>query len=126
MCFGFIGAAVTLWGQAGGGELTGRVSDQSGKPVLGALVIAENQSNHLKQQTVTTSSGDFLFHNLQSATYQVVVSADKFKRLDREGILVETGERVRADLTLQVGVVTETVRVKADAALLQTEGSNRP
>jgi len=122
--FWFIGAAVTLWGQAGGGELTGRVSDQSGKPVLGALVIAENQSNHLKQQTVTTSSGDFLFHNLQSATYQVVVSADKFKRLDREGILVETGERVRADLTLQVGVVTETVRVKADAALLQTEGSN--
>ena len=72
MCVGLVGVAASLWGQAGSGELTGHVTDPSGNPVLGALVTAESESNQLKQQTVTTSSGDFLFLNQQSARIRLL------------------------------------------------------
>jgi len=121
---GLSGAAASLLGQMGSGELTGRIFDGSSAPVSGAQVTASNESNHLSQQTVTTSSGDFLFLQLQPGVYQITASAPRFKRLDREGIHVETGQRIRVDLALQIGSVAETVTVNADAVLLQTDGSN--
>jgi hypothetical protein len=124
MCLGCIGTVASLLGQTGSGELTGRVFDASSNPISEAQVTAVNESNHLSQQTVTTSSGDFLFLQLQPGYYQITVSSPKFKQMDREGIHVETGQRIRVDLILQVGSVAETVTVRADAALLQTDGSN--
>jgi hypothetical protein len=123
-CFCFLGAAVSLFGQAGSGELTGRVLDPSGNSISGVQVTAENESTRIAQQTVTTSSGDFLFVQLQSGIYRITVSANGFKRTEREGIRVEVGQRITADMTLQVGAVADTVIVKADAALLQTGGSS--
>ena len=87
-CFCFLGAAVSLFGQAGSGELTGRVLDPSGNSISGVQVTAENESTRIAQQTVTTSSGDFLFVQLQSGIYRITASANGFKRTEREGIRV--------------------------------------
>jgi len=124
LCLGCIGTAASLLGQTGSGELAGRVFDGLSNPISGAQVTAANESNHLSQQTVTTSSGDFLFLQLQPGIYQISVSSPRFKQMDREGIHVEIGQRIRVDLILQVGSVAETVTVSADAAFLQTDGSN--
>ena len=98
LCIGYIGTAVSLLGQTGSGELTGRIFDGYGNQIPGVHVTAANESNHLSQQTVTTASGDFLFLQLQPGIYQITLSAPKFKQLDRKGIHVETGQRVRVDL----------------------------
>lgn len=124
MCLCFIGAAVSLLGQAGSGELTGRVSDRSGNSVPGVQVAATNEYTYMEQQTVTTSSGDFLFVQLQPGIYRITASSSGFKRMEQKGVRVEVGQRITADLTLQIGAVAETVTVNADAALLQTGGSS--
>jgi len=123
-CLGVMGLAVSLWGQAGSGELTGRVFDRSGKPVSGVEVTATNENTFVGQQTATTSSGDFLFVQLQPGIYGLTTSAGGFKRMEQKGIRVEVGQRITADLTLEMGEAAETVTVNADAALLQTGGSS--
>ena len=51
----------------------------------------------------------------------MTVAIDGFKTLERQGIRLTTGESVRLDLLLDVGVRSEIVTVTADAPLLRSD-----
>jgi hypothetical protein len=54
-------------------------------------------------------------------TYDISVSAKGFSTTVREGIEVRVADRLRVDVALQVGALTETVKVEEAAPLLQVE-----
>jgi hypothetical protein len=105
-------------------DLQGRVLDASGAAVPNASVELTESATNVHQQTVTSSSGDYLLSHLNPGAYRIEVTATGFERLTRSGITVTIGQTVSADLTLTPGAAQQTVTVKEDAPLLQAETSN--
>src|SRR6476620_9699935 len=101
------------------GELKGRVSDPSGNGIANAQVRLTETSTTIQQDTVATSSGDYVFINLKPGSYSLEVSARGFGRLTHKGITIATGRTVTANLVLHIGGQQQTVTVIADAPLLQ-------
>ena len=110
-------------GQIGGGTLTGNVVDQAGAAVPGAAVTVTSGRTNRSRTTVTNREGRYVVTGLLSDTYRVSVELTGFRPLRREGVTLATGEIIRLDLRLELGSLTEAVRVTVDAPLLRSETS---
>lgn len=112
--------AGTVYPQAAKSELVGEVRDQNGALVPNAKVslteVATDQTSFK-----ISSDGSFIMTNIKPGIYNVTVEAEGFKQSLREGVRLATGERVRLDIVLDPGAVTELVTVVQDASLLRTE-----
>jgi hypothetical protein len=100
------------------GALTGTVADSSGGVLPGVTVIAKGFHTGLTQQTISGGSGDWRIPALPAGTYDLSFELDGFKRLVRSGVTVEAAVTRSLPVTLEVGGLSETVHVAADAALL--------
>lgn len=118
---GGLGAAL-LWGQAtSSSSVSGRVTDQQGAPIPGVEVRLTDPSTSTAQTTTTNNDGRYLFANVNPATYTVVFSKAGFTTFRVESQVVEVGSAVTVNATLQVGAVSTTIEVQAEAAAeLQT------
>jgi hypothetical protein len=115
---------VSLFGQAFHGSIVGTVTDPSNAAVNGAAVTLTNIGTDERHQTLTDVVGGYQFLNLIPGNYRVEVALAGFKRATRDQVEVTVASAVRADISMQVGDVTQTVEVQATAALLQTENAN--
>ncbi len=108
------------------GSMSGRVVDQQGSAVPNATVTATDTARKSNSVTKTGAEGDFSIAGLQPSTYNVTVEASGFKRLTRQAIALNAADKLAlGDLGLEVGAVTESIEVSAEAALLQTESVER-
>lgn len=106
--------------QAAKAELVGEVRDQNGALVQNAKVTLTEVATGQTSSKVS-SDGSFIMTNLKPGIYNVAVEAGGFKQSLQEGVRLATGERVRLDVVLDPGAVTELVTVVQDASLLRTE-----
>src|SRR5262245_25554589 len=106
--------------QAAKSELVGEVRDQNGALVLNAKVTLTEVATGQTSSKVS-SNGSFIMTNLKPGIYNVAVEADGFKQSLREGVRLATGERVRLQVVLDPGAVSELVTIVQDASLLRTE-----
>jgi len=111
----------SLWAQSDRGAITGTVTDPTGAVVPGVQVTATNADTKVQSSATTNDVGLYSILNLPIGRYTVAFSKQGFKTYDRAGITVAIGQVVRLDATLQVGAVTESVTVSAEASILQTE-----
>ena len=70
------------------------------------------------------SSGTYAFFNLPIGLYNVSVEGKGFRRADVTGVKVEVNQQAKVDVSLQVGEVTQSVEVTANASLVQTESTD--
>jgi hypothetical protein len=105
-------------------DLRGRVIDPSGAGVTRADVELTNSETNLRLTTTTTSSGDYVFTNLNPGSYQIDVTAPGFEHLTRTRVTAIMGQTVTVDLSLRVGGGQQTVKVTDEAPPLQTATSN--
>uniref|UniRef100_Q026X8 Cna B domain protein n=1 Tax=Solibacter usitatus (strain Ellin6076) TaxID=234267 RepID=Q026X8_SOLUE len=117
-------AAAPGFSQAFYGSVVGTVTDPSGGALTGAAVTLTNAGTGERRQTLSGSGGDYQFLNLVPGTYRVQVERTGFKRAAHENLEVNISGTVRADISLQLGDVTQTVEVQAAAPLLRTEDAN--
>ncbi len=110
--------------QAAKSELIGEIRDQNGALVPNAKVSLTEVATGLTSSKIS-SDGSFIMTNLKPGIYNVAVEATGFKQSLREGVRLATGERVRLDVVLDPGAVTEVVTVVQDASLLRTESGGR-
>jgi hypothetical protein len=115
--------ASSVHGQFETAEVLGTVHDPSGKAVPKASVTLTNQGTGIEAKTSTSDSGDYDFFNVQVGKYKVTVEATGFSKISAPDIDVTVEARQRVDLTLQVGVVTQTVDVTDAATILETDSS---
>lgn len=114
-------AASLVFGQGGGGTITGTVTDPSGLVIAGANVEAKNADTGAAYTAATTTAGNYALPNLPIGTYTVTVTVAGFKTYTHENLAVQATQVIRENVALQVGTSTESVTVSAEASLLKTE-----
>jgi len=114
-----------LWGQANAtGTITGLIVDQSGGVIPGAEVTITDVSTGTYRTQPTNPSGLFFFTNVTVGFYNVTVSAKGFRKMSVPRQEVTVGQQVTLNLTMEVGLTTQTVEVTAaPGAELQTMNS---
>ena len=117
----FLFAAVLLtvpgiFGQTYTGSIGGRVLDNSGLPVPRAAVTVTEESTNTALKTVTSESGDYIINYLRPGSYTAQFAAPGFKEHVETGIVLQINQERRVDPTLEVGQVTEAVKVEASSA----------
>jgi Carboxypeptidase regulatory-like domain/TonB-dependent Receptor Plug Domain len=112
--------------QTSSGTVSGHVSDETGAAIAGAEVRLVNQATQDSRATQTQANGDFLFAQVQPGTFTLAVIAKGFKQYQKRDLqLVASGTLAVGDVRLELGAVTETVRVVAQGAPVQTDSAER-
>src|SRR5580704_15915518 len=99
-------------------SISGMVSDQSGAAVSGADVNVKNDDTGLVRNAVSDGSGRFRVFSLPVGEYEIHARKQGFADVVRSGLHLVIGEDAKVDLTLQVGQVSQEIRVEADAPLV--------
>jgi hypothetical protein len=105
------------------GQLRGRITDPTGNIVSGAAVEAINVGTQVSRTTVSNQLGYYSIPLLPAGSYTLNVSASGFRPITQSGITLQVDQAANLDFTLQVGSVTQTVDVKANASVLETESA---
>jgi hypothetical protein len=105
------------------GTITGTVTDATGAVVPGAKITITENATGLSYTQEASAGGDYSRPALKPGTYTVNAEAVGFRRASQENVLVSPGERTGVPLVLEVGNLTESVIVSAQAPLLQTEST---
>ena len=128
-CFAVIAllCAITVpaWTQVASAELSGTIADSSGAAVANAKVTATNVGTNRVHETVTDPTGNYVIPLLPPGDYVVTVEAQGFNRVRQSGITLQVNQQAHVDITLQVGQVSESVEITAQAPLLESESSLR-
>lgn len=113
----------TAIGQRITGSIDGRVTDPSGAVLPGVEITVTNDATQQSRTTITNETGLYSVPLLPSGAYTVRISLPGFKTEVRRGIQVEVDRNARVDAQLEVGNVTESVEVTADAPLITTDNA---
>src|SRR5690348_15409959 len=112
--------ASSVYGQTFG-EITGRVTDPSGAVVAGASLTLTNVNTNAVRKVVSTDAGVYTFPFVAPGPYKLTTEVSGFKAWTSEPFEVQIQQVVRQDVVLQVGQMSQTVEVAANADLLQSE-----
>ncbi|MCX6633250.1 MAG: carboxypeptidase-like regulatory domain-containing protein, partial [Candidatus Solibacter sp.] len=116
LCLLLAGAA---WGQAVS-SLSGIVTDPSGGVIPGATVKIENAAQGLSRDTKTDQAGRYTFPQVPPGTYKASAKATGFSEAVVNDVLLQVNVPRTLDLKMEVGAVSETVAVSAEAAQVNT------
>src|SRR5262249_33679442 len=109
--------------QTGAASLTGLVSDQSGATVPGATVTATNQATNVAYAAVSNEAGSYTITSLPVGIYVVKAELSNFKTAATSPIQLDAKQIGRIDFKLELGRLEQTVEVKGESPVLQTESA---
>jgi hypothetical protein len=117
---------LSIYAQTDRGTITGTVTDPSHAVIGSANVVATQVTTGVTYKVVSNNLGFYSLLNLPIGVYNIRFDRSGFNTLDRTGVVVETQHIVEVDAVLEVGHVTQTVKVSGTPVLeLQTEvGTN--
>ncbi len=106
--------------------LTGTVQDASGGVIPGAQVTLTNEATQESRTEQTNAAGLYAFPSLVPGTYDIKVSAKRFKSAAVSGIVLHAGDaRSMTAVQLNVGEATETVTVSATSEMIPVENGQK-
>jgi hypothetical protein len=112
-------------GQVSTGEIIGTITDASGGAVANAKITASNAATGVSRQTAAgENTGDYIITLLPPGTYTISVEAAGFRKAVQNDVTLQVNQRLRLDVALQVGQVSETVEVNAAPPLLESQSSS--
>ena len=119
--FALLAASASSAQTTGAATIVGSVTDASGAAIPGARVTVVNAETNFQFGGVTNQDGYYYLPYLRPGTYNVTIEAPGFKRYVREGIELRTNDQPRIDARLEVGTRAESVEVKGETPVLETE-----
>jgi hypothetical protein len=105
------------------GSISGTVHDRSQGVIAGAKVVVTNVQTNLRQESVSAADGSFRILALSAGTYRLAISAGGFRPFVEDNIVVQVNDELQFNVTLDVGSVSDTVLVDANAVHVQTEST---
>ncbi len=101
-------------------SIVGTVFDTTGAVIPNVEVTVQHQGTAATVTLTTDANGNYVAPVLQTGGYRITASTASFKTHSVEGITLRAGDRIRVDLTLETGVVTETVTVTGEAPIVES------
>jgi hypothetical protein len=118
-----LATGASMYAQSNFATLSGKLQDPAQTPISGARVTVTAKTTAAARQTSTNYQGLFEVPNLVPGDYSLQVSADGFADLKRD-VVLEVGQHMGLDLSLQLGGKYETVSVIASAESLNTQDAS--
>ena len=109
-----------LFGQETSQQIAGSVHDASGAVIPSAKIILRQIATNTAREVNTNEAGYFVITNVPIGDYELDAEASGFERYVQHGLKVNVDQKVSADITMTIGSTSDTVTVKADAAIIET------
>jgi len=117
--------ALLLDAQDNRATLLGTVTDPTGAVVPRGKVTATNRDTGVANATEANGEGNWMIPYLPPGVYDLRVEQSGFKTFQRGPIELRVNDRTRLDVVMDVGQLSDNVRVTAEAPLLETASSSR-
>ena len=117
------GCAASAVAQVDSATITGVVTDPSGAAIAGAQVQATQQGTGQRSAGSTNEAGVYVLTALRIGRYDLEVASEGFQTVRRPDITLNAGARVRVDIAMTLGQVTEVIEVTGEVPLLEAETS---
>jgi hypothetical protein len=101
-------------------DISGLVQDATGSVVPNATITVRNTDTGLVRAAQSNESGLFLVANLPIGAYEVSAEAAGFKKFVTTGVVLTVNAKLAVNVKLEVGAITDSVTVAADAAQVET------
>jgi hypothetical protein len=105
---------------AANGAIEGTVADNTGAVLPGVTVTVTNTETGTVRSVVTNENGLYRATLLPLGAYRVVAELQGFKKFEQVGVTVGAGQTANINVRLEVGDLTETISVTADAPVVDT------
>jgi hypothetical protein len=102
-----------------GATVSGTVVDASGAATPGVMISFKNVATGNIRKAVTNQVGFYIAPNLQAGNYELTASAAGFATQVRSGMILNVGQELLLNLTMNVGRVTESIRVTTPAPTVE-------
>ena len=116
----FIALAGSLLAQSTAGRFSGTVADPSGAAIPAVSVIATNAETGQHIAEKTNSQGQFVLYPLPPGVYNLTAQKTGFSTFTISGMKIDVSESVVRNISLEVGAMTQSVTVAAEAASIET------
>ena len=115
-----LGTLVAGVGEAGQGSsaIRGRLTDQNEGVLPGVAITVTHAESGTIRETVTGADGTFSISGVVPGPYRITAELAGFRQLRQDDLVLRVGQTLQLDLTMQLGALTETIRVTADAPLV--------
>jgi hypothetical protein len=115
-----LATAASVAAQNSYGRFTGRITDAQGAVIAGAIVRVTQAETSTSAQTATNTEGVYDLLNQLPGSYTLSVTAAGFKTHSRSGLVLRVGDILELNVELEVGAVSESISVTAEAPILET------
>jgi hypothetical protein len=105
--------------------VVGTVRDTSNAVMPAAKVTLTSVATGISAEKTSSENGSFEFSAVKPGRYVITAEKSGFALALADDVQVQVGARLRVDLQLPVGQVTEKVEVRASSPLLETDSSQR-
>jgi hypothetical protein len=96
-------AVPSLWAQSNYGAIRGIITDAQGAVLPKSQVTLTSATTNIARSTVSNGAGEYTFSAVDPGTYTVTVEMSGFQKLERKGIIIDSGNTIPLDLTLTIG-----------------------
>jgi len=101
-------------------QITGTVRDQSGAVLPGVEISVTQIETGIMRTTVSNETGSFVLPSLALGSYRLEASLPGFRTYVQTGIELQVNSSPAINVLLQVGQVSDSIEVQANAAMVET------
>ncbi len=120
----FIAGSLPAFSQAGKAELFGTIQDPSGLGVSKVKVTAEAQATSALFEATSDGNGQYHLLGLPAGKYTLAVEKPGFQLYQQSGVILHIGDQTELNVRLELGQVSQSVKVEASASLLEAANSS--
>ena len=103
------------------GGFRGRVTDPAGAAVPGATITVTEQNSNWTRSSETNEVGDYEVRGILPGTYTIQARQPGFREYINRDVVVYARQVRRVDVSLELGDVTESITVEAEASVIETD-----
>jgi hypothetical protein len=111
------------YGQGSTAQISGTVADSTGAVLPGVEITATQTETGISRTAVSNETGAYVLTNLPVGPYRLEAGLPGFRKFVQTGIVLQVNSNPAIKITLQVGQVTETIEVQANAAMVETRST---
>ena len=102
-------------------DLYGRILDTSGGGIPGTSVTVVNEDSGFRRTTMSEPDGAYAVGSLEPGSYKITVRKEGFRQVVRFNVALNAAAPTRADFTMPVGSMSESIIVYGTAPMLDQE-----